>query len=495
MNPKLNTITSLRWGLLPYTAGSGLHVGVSQWGGRVFPNAIGIEPDTGPGVDLRMNLHAYPLFASGVYDFVVIGDALTRVPEPRKTLAECWRVLGDKGYLAIVRPTAVAYEWMLEDCADYVVHANFKFGAQRVDVLQKLPAGEGRHHVPAIEGKTCAIVRTGGYGDALWASSILPALKDEGYHVTIYLEAMGEEVLREDPHVDRILVTDEQRLQDSVIGAFWAHETARYDRWINLVECVEKNLLAVPTDLRFYWPAEERRRMFGGNYLEATHRLAGVPRKFAQKFYPTKDEVKQAIGRQTTARKSCVFAVSGSTLPKFWPYVDELVTALIARGYAVWVMGELRGLKLAPREHLSVVGRDWSIREALAFAQHADLVVGQETGILNAVAFEPMRKVVLLSHSTAKNLTRDWTNTVALHGTPPCWPCHQIHYLQNGWEHCNQDPVTKLAKCQATISVDQVLEAVDKPFVIRGGGVIDAARAAGAGLHAEVISCSFSSIG
>jgi hypothetical protein len=70
------------------------------------------------------------------------------------------------------------------DAPDYVVHANCKLGAQRVDVVQKLPAGEGRHHVPPIEGKTSAIVRTGGYGDALWASSILPALKDEGYHVT-----------------------------------------------------------------------------------------------------------------------------------------------------------------------------------------------------------------------------------------------------------------------------------------------------------------------
>lgn len=466
MATKINTVGSLRWAMMPYSFGSGLHVGCGT-GPRTFPNAIGVELVKGPAVDLLMNLDRFPLFADGVYDFVVVGDALMRVPHPRKTLAECWRVLGEKGYLAIVRPTPRAYEWLLEDAADYVVHANLMLGAQRVDVVQKLPAGEGRHHVPAIEGKTCGIVRTGGYGDALWAASILPALKDEGYHVTMYVEEMGEQVLRHDPHVDRLIVTDELRLADAAVGPFWAHEAARYDRWINLVECVEKNMLAVPNDLRFFWPAEERRRIFGGNYLEAIHRLAGVPRKFAQKFYPTPEETKQAAARQTSDRKSAVFAVSGSTLPKFWPYVTELVDGLIARGYTVWVMGELRGLKLTPRPHLEVPGRTWSIRESLAFTQMADLVVGQETGLLNAVAFEPMRKVVLLSHSTAKNLTHHWINTVALNGSAPCWPCHQIHYLQHGYEHCNRDEKTKLAKCQATISVEQVLAAVDRPFVVR----------------------------
>lgn len=465
-NEKWRAIAELRWGVVPYTAGSGLHVGAGP-GPRIFPNAIGIDTEKGPGVDLLMYLERFPLFASNVYDFVVVGQALKRVAEPRRTLAECWRVLGVGGFLILMRPTSRAYEWLLEDAPDHCVHANLRLGEHRVDVVQKIPAGEGRHVLPAVAGKTVAIVRTGGYGDAIWAASILPALKDEGYHVTAYLEKMGEEVLRHDPHIDRIIVTDDSRVQGAEIGPFWAHEMERYDRWINLTECVEKNMLAVPTDLRFYWPKEERRRLFGGNYLEAVHRLAGVPRKFAQRFYATPGELEAAVARQIPGRKSAVFAVSGSTLPKYWPYVEELVSALIARGFGVTVLGEMRGLKLEARAGLQVVGQDWSIREALAFAQAADLVVGQETGILNAVAFESMRKVVLLSHSTAKNLTQYWTNTVALHGTPDCWPCHQIHYLQNGWSACNQDEKTKLAKCQATISVEQVLEAIDRPFVVR----------------------------
>lgn len=469
MNTKLNSITNLRWGTLPYTAGSGLHVGPQ---GRVFPNAIGVGPEAGDGVDLILNPDVgLPLFADGVYDWVVLGGVMQRVRQPQKLLAECWRVLGVNGYLILQRPTAVAAEWILladSSYTDFVHHGTFGMGAQRVDVFQKLAAGEGRHNVPPVEtDETVAVIRTGGFGDALWAASILPALKAEGYHVTVYVQEQGEEVLRHDPHIDRLIVVDGLRLGDAEWGPYWAHEIERYQRWINLVECVEKNMLAVPNDLRFFWPAEERRRIFGGNYLEAVHRLAGVPRTWAQKFYATPEESTAAALRQEPNRKTAVFAISGSTLPKYWPYATELIDGLIARGYAVWVLGELRGLKLAPREGLHVVGREWSIREALAFAQRADLVVGQETGILNAVAFEPMRKIVLLSHSTAKNLTQHWKNTVALHGTPDCYPCHQIHYLQNGWHHCNRDEKTQVAKCQATISVDQVLDAVDRKYVIR----------------------------
>ena len=459
-------ITSLRWGTIPYTPGSGLHVGCGAQ--RTWPNALGLDTGKlGPAVDLMMQLDELPIFNSNVCDFVGVGDALARVKQPRKLLAECWRVLAPGGNLIITRPTAVAYEWLLQDADDYCVMANLQMGAYRVDVVQKLDPGAGVHPAAAVGDKTCAIVRTGGFGDAIWASSLLPTLKEEGYHVTMYLEPQGEEVLRHDPNVDRIIVTDDLRVNGESLGPFWAHEMERYDRFINLVECVEKNMLAVPNDLRFYWPADERRRVFGGNYLEAVHRLAGVPRKWAQRFFPTADETREALGRVTAHRKTAVFAISGSTLPKFWPYADELLQGLVQRGYDVWVMGDLRGCALTPRKGVHVVGLGWSIRQSLAFSLIADVVVGQETGILNAVAFEPMRKVVLLSHSTAKNLTAHWKNTIALHGTPACWPCHQIHYLQNGWVHCNQDETTKVAKCQSTISVDQVLAAVDQRHVVR----------------------------
>jgi len=464
MDQKHNRITDLRWGLVPYTSGSGLHIGAGE---KVFPNAIGINDTRGGGVHQIMPLGRLPTIGAAAYDWVFIGNALQRVDAPRELLAEAWRVLAVGGFLSIARPTSVAAEWLAADAPDHALHACLALGSIVVTVFEKLAPGSGKHVVAQRTGKTLALVRPGAYGDALWATSILPALKAEGYHITVYTEDQGAEILAHDPLVDALIVTDSGRLTMEEWHLWWAHEMPRYDRWINLNEVVEKNLLAVPNDLRFYWPDAERRKIFDRNYLAAIHDLAGVPRKWAQRFAATEAEILHASTLHTPGRKTAVVAVSGSTLPKFWPYVEELAAGLIERGYAVWLLGDMRDLQLAPREHLHAVGKGWPMRQALAFAQQADVVIGQETAITNAVAYEKMRKVVLLSHSTVRNLTQTWVNTVSLHGDVPCWPCHRVHYVQSNWAHCTRDEATGQAKCQATISAAQVLAAVDRAFVIK----------------------------
>ncbi len=56
----------------------------------------------------------------------------------------------------------------------------------------------------------------------------------------------------------------------------------------------------------------------------------------------------------------------------------------------------------------------YTIRESMALAEVSDVVVGAETGMLNSVAHRSMPKIVLLSHSSANNLTKHWVNTAAI---------------------------------------------------------------------------------
>ena len=104
----------------------------------------------------------------------------------------------------------------------------------------------------------------------------------------------------------------------------------------------------------------------------------------------------------------------------------------------------------------------WGIRQTLTFAQVADLVIGPETGVLNAVANEPMPKMVFLSHSTEENLTRDWVNTISLQskgtkckgrGDDEAPACHKMLY---GWKDCTKDEETGTAQCQVDISKEEV---------------------------------------
>jgi ADP-heptose:LPS heptosyltransferase len=460
-NAKRNRVTSLRWSTVAYSNGSGLQIGVGQ--GRVYPNALCIDDHGVAGANQIMRLDRPLIFVDGTFDFVLLAEAIRRVPEPKALLAEAWRVLRQGGFLILAQPTPVAFEWIAQAAKDHALTETLIMGAYRIDVICKLPAGQGRldARLPVAE-KTCAVIRPGGFGDAIWASSILPHLKAEGYQITVYVDPQGEQVLRHDPYIDALIVTGDQITPNAELGAFYMHEEQRYDRWINLVESVEKNMIAVPNDLRFFWRDAERRRIFGGSYIEAVHDRAGVPHDFRQKFYPTPEERAQAEARKARGRRTAVIAASGSTLPKWWPHVGALADQLIGRGYDVWVLGELRALQFAPRPHLHVIGISWSLRESLTFAQHADLVVGQDTGLLNAVALEHMPKVVLLSIASAENLTKHWRNTRSLSGDVPCFPCHRLHYVEAGWHHCNHDAATDAAACQAAISVEQVLAAIDE---------------------------------
>lgn len=320
-----------------------------------------------------------------------------------------------------------------------------------------------RQTPPAPGQKTVAVVRPGAYGDALMASSVLPALKRDGWHVTVYTESKGAEVLRHDPHVDRLLVTDDANVPVETIDWYWSTQRDLYDRWINLTETVEKNALAVPTDLAFHWPDEARRARFGGhNYVELMHRVAGVPYVGPEVvFYPTTEEIRRAEDYRASLGPGPVVALApvGSTVSKDWPHAPAFAVHMADAGCTVVVLGDTRAREYAPHPRIRVIGTAWPIRDALAFVQCADLVVGQETGLLNAVSMTRQPKIVLLSHSTNHNLTRDWVNTLALSPAGlDCYPCHRVHLMQLGFRDCNRDDATGAAACQAGYGAADVAE-------------------------------------
>ena len=148
----------------------------------------------------------------------------------------------------------------------------------------------------------------------------------------------------------------------------------------------------------------------------------------------------------------------GSTAPKWWPYAPAFAQLLAELGIHVIVVGDLKGLEYPESDHIHVLGTGtWSIRQSIAFSMHADAVVGQETGLMNALALEAVPKLVMLSHSTAENLTRDWQACATLAGAVPCYPCHQLHYT---FEHCQEHVETGTAMCQYSIAPGTVWDAV-----------------------------------
>jgi ADP-heptose:LPS heptosyltransferase len=479
----------IRWEVVEYTRGAGLELGCGPV--KLFPHFIGIDKEASDpvhGPSLVMDCSSLPCFSDRSFAFVFSSHLLEHIDDTRAALREWWRVIDVGGYLVLYLPHADFYpnigepganpdhkhdfrpeeileamreitpDWDCVRCETRAAGDEYSFFI----VFKKLPSGIGQSESFSLPKpmKTAAVFRPGAYGDALFASSVLWHLRREGYHVTLYTEEPGEQVLRHDPHVDRIVTIDRGQIPDGFLTQYFEGIAPKYDRAINLVESIEKNMIAWPTDGRFLWPDAMRRKVFAGNYLEWIHELAGVPHEYHQRFYATREEL---AGARLWRSENCgelpmvVIAASGSTLPKFWPHLPRLVQQLVDAGMHVVVLGDLRDMPMPKHDRVTVIGKQWPMREAMVLAQVADVVVGQETGLLNAVAMEPMRKVVLLSHSTHENLTQHWENTVALTGDVPCYPCHRIHLT---FEKCVVDEKTGCAACQAAIAPEEVLSQV-----------------------------------
>lgn len=317
----------------------------------------------------------------------------------------------------------------------------------------------------------CAVVRTGALGDALMASATFPGLAQLGHRLTFVTTAEGEEMCRHDPYLNgRIRVVP--RMDNENDRQLWAALDEEFDVVVNLVNGMECTMLFHPSQLGYYWPDEQRRRYASRSYLEQYMLQAGLEGPARIRFEPSQEELRWVAKTKDEIGPYVVWALRGSSVHKIYPFMREAIFQILTRtDLAIVLSGSLADSPLemtirdAVRQFLphtlervySWVG-DGSIRRSMALAQQAVAVVSPETALPMSVAHEPqVAKVVLLSHSSVKNLTGDWVNTTSLAPKVPCYPCHRLHY---DFSYCPQDERTGAAVCAADIKPEAIADAV-----------------------------------
>lgn len=496
-------VSKVRYDLAPYLHGKILDLGCGQW--KVCQRAVGI--DSHGDANLALDVSNLALFADGQWDAVFSSHVLEHMDDWQAALKEWWRLVAIGGHLILYLPHPTLYAtaqpggenidhkadiyprdvlgvmaelggWDLveEEVRDRDAEIWYEREYSFLHVYRKRDGDEQTYpsRVPRPE-KTCAVVRYGGFGDMLVAASVLPALKDEGYHITFYTHTKGREVLEHDPHIDAFVVD-----KDMVFGAddqlwkFWdrIRTSGKYDRVINLKDSFEDALLSSQGRANHhFWPHAARRNLYGHwSYLEMTHIIADVGFPPRPKFYPSEAEAKAALAMRRKIgedRFIVVVGLAGSAIHKRLPHLAGGLTMFLADNpdATVVLTGDehCKALEADFPEHPQIVRTSglWGVRGSLSFAQVADLVVAPETGILHAVGTESVPKVVFLSHSSATNLAKNWANTlcVAPEDTP-CHPCHQLHHGQE-FGLCSKHPeIDKAARCAGNISPQMIYDAV-----------------------------------
>jgi ADP-heptose:LPS heptosyltransferase len=507
-DPQGNESAKIKYEIVPYTRGRGLDLGCGMY--KCFPHFIGVDnykqwgklsPADEYGlkmnVDIRCDCEKLEPFANQSMDFVFSSHLLEHVEDPQAVLAEWWRVIKHNGYLVLYLPHADFYPNVGEEGAN----PDHKHDFKPQDIIQMmkevgywdLVRSENRSQpddneysflqvyqkssdkewiysasLEKEEQKTCAIVRYGAFGDMIQMSSILPHLKNQGYHVTVFSTPTGQEILKSDPHIDEFVIQDTDQVPNDELVPYWECWEKKYDKWINLSESVEGTFLALPGRTFYMWPQRARHDLLNVNYLEFTHILAGVPNTFGPKFYPTGKEKRWAEKqRRKIDGRVILWALDGSSVHKHWPWTDNAF-ARILTSYPdikiVTVGNELSSLLEVGWENeprvITKSGK-WSIRNTLSLALKCDMVIGPETGVMNAVSMTDIPKILFLSHSSAENISKHWVNCSPLAADHGCRTCHKMIY---GWDNCsrkslevefNDKKLIEGAECQVNITLEQ----------------------------------------
>jgi len=465
-----NKATEIKFDIVPYTRGRGLDIGCGYV--KTYPHFIGVDnlsicPEPTPheemalkiAVDIVSDASNLSFFASQSMDFVFSSYLLHEMENPMPALKEWWRVIKPGGHLVVYVPFSFDPESLMENMKsvggwDLVLNED-----KNDSVLQAYKKYDDRRHVVSFKEprptKTVGVVRYGGVGDMIQTSSVIKQLKKQGYHVTLFCNPAGKELMKHDPYIDEFFVQDKDQVINEELFDFWVHWSKKFDKWCNFSESVEGSLLALPGRPAFYFNKSARHCYTNHNYLEFMHLMSDTPYDPCPRFYPTIQEQKWAKKQHAKIGKCIVWGLSGSGVNKAWPYLDNVVAKImleLPNWKVVFVGAEMdAGLQSGWENEPRVVKKcgKWTMRETLSFAQVADIVVGPETGLLNAVSFLPTPKILFLSHSTVDNLSRDWENCISLSASDcECYPCHKMIY---NFSHCNRDEATGVSKCQAMI--------------------------------------------
>ena len=493
------------WEVAPYLRGRGIDLGAGYF--KVLPQAISVDDGThndlfGHSVqaDLRMDASKLDLFADGSLDFVYSSHLLEHIENYKAALKEWWRVVKIGGKLALYLPHKDFYpnigveganpdhkhDFLPKDiigalddiCIKYkydLLECQERNNDEEYSMLLVFKKIEGRYNLQSHKkpkpSKSVLVCRFGAFGDLMQASPIFAGLKDQGYHVTLMTSMPGAEVISQDPNIDSIMLLDKDQIPNGDLGNFWKWQAKKYDKFVNLSESVEGTFLAMPGRMAHSWTPKARESLMNLNYVQFQCEIAGIEHRTDVKFYATNEEKEWAKKeRSKMGEFTILWSLAGSSVHKTWAGLDNVIAALMLQYENVHVVlcgGQEcvileAGWENEPRVHLTC-GK-WNIRQSLAFIAEADMVIGPETGVLNAAANEPMPKILFLSHSTIENLSRDWKNTVSLYGIDThckgrenneAKACHTMHY---GWEFCTKSEEHGVAQCQVDIKAQTVTD-------------------------------------
>lgn len=278
------------------------------------------------------------------------------------------------------------------------------------------------------------IWRTGAYGDSIIVTPLIRHLHNQGHQIFYVAGDRGEEVLKNNPHIFKLLKHD-TTVKNENLGEHidYLKRKNHCERVIDLNESIECALSQHPRSPNYKLTKEERFARFNRNFYEYTFEHAQEPWEGVdlkpELFF---DEVELGVARKhlKEGQFNVLVGLSGSGTNKVYPWMMDLCNQ-ISKDYPdvhIITVGDVKCqiLEDSMDGNITKLSGNIPMRTSMALTSMVDLVISPDTGLLHASGCYKTPKLGLLGHNTIECITKYFENDYSVEADPnlaPCSPC------------------------------------------------------------------------
>ena len=448
---------------------------------KIVPAAVGV--DLFAPADILLDLSSpnpLKVFSSDFFDVVFSSHCLEDMPFPKELLRDMFRVLKIDGRLILYLPHKDLYpnvghpdanprhkhDFLPEDVIK-ILESIGPFFLERCEtcsegdeysflIVAKKLKSEFLSPFQVQEAKpkqkTAVVCRYGAIGDAIQVTPLLRTLKNDGFHVTVNCTPATACVYENSSCVDDLLLIEKYTIPTTHLHEYHAVLKKKFDLFINLCESIERTLLLEPKDAHLFnlpkWAREKRCNINYTDWILALGGYGHITGRNPELYLSEYEQHMIHLFREKQKGRFLVqWALAGSSWHKIYPFADEIMLELADEIQEIefYLCGgpEIRMLDFENKKIHPRIGQ-WLWRQSIIMPSVMDLVIGPESGVINAASAFDTPKICLLTHSSKENLTKYWKNDYSLESEAACHPCHRLVHETEG---CPLDKQFNLPVC------------------------------------------------
>lgn len=292
----------------------------------------------------------------------------------------------------------------------------------------------GRAAMPPTAGQVILIVRPGGFGDLLFCTPLLAAIKAQYPDNPIWFACIPKfaPALEHNPHVDQII-------EYPVRAELWSQ--CSYHIWLERV--LEEDAATQETHAIDIIAQKAGVDLTQGK--EMRYFVSDEEREWAAVTYPKRDETLPRVGIQIEASAPCrSYSMQRLMI---------IASTLVNRGCDVFLFAAPGRIQNCHWHYTAI--SDPSFRNACAVLATCDAVLAPDSALCHVAGALSIPTVALYGPFPWQIRTAYARSITALHGEAPCAPCfHHVNTKSGNWPKNDQCTGPTTGTCAALDAID-----------------------------------------